>query len=148
MNKASSRSHAVFQLRITRRPRAQAGAAQGGAPQQVECTRARLNVVDLAGSERIKKSGAAGAQFKEATNINKSLLALGNVVSSLAAKKKHVPFRDSKLTRILDGSLGGNCKTALLVCASPASQHANESVGAFEFASRAMRVEVDAKVNM
>jgi len=144
MNKASSRSHAVFQLRITKRPRA--CQAQSGS-QKIECTIARLNVVDLAGSERVKKSGAEGMRFQEATAINKSLLAFGNVVSALAAKKAHIPLRDSKLTRILEGSIGGNCRTALLVCASPAVENVPETLNTLEFASRAMRVEVDAKVN-
>jgi len=142
MNKASSRSHAVFQVKITRRA---AGDAAAGMP--VECTRSRLNVIDLAGSERVKKSGVEGAQLKEALAINKSLLVLGNVVSALAAKKAHVPFRESKLTRILDGSIGGNSRTSLLVCVSPAAENAAETVSALEFASRAMRVEVDARVN-
>ena len=70
-----------------------------------------------------------------------------NVVSALAARKSHVPLRDSKLTRILDGSIGGNCRTALLVCVNPASEHVGETLNTLEFASRAMRVEVDAKVN-
>lgn len=146
MNKASSRSHAVFQLKITKRQRATASMGSGGT-QRMECTLARLNVVDLAGSERIKKSGSEGMRFQEATCINKSLLHFGNVVSALAAKKSHVPLRDSKLTRILEGSIGGNCKTALLVCVSPAAENVSETVNTFEFASRAMRVEVDAKVN-
>lgn len=146
MNKASSRSHAVFQIKITKRCRATATAGEGVA-QKLSCTHARLSIVDLAGSERVKRSGVEGTQFKEATAINKSLLAFGNVVSALAAKKAHVPFRDSKLTRVLDGSIGGNCKTALLVCASPAMESAHESLSTFEFAARAMRVEVDAKVN-
>ncbi|KAH8049169.1 hypothetical protein JL721_11770 [Aureococcus anophagefferens] len=89
MNKASSRSHACFQLRVSRRPK-QAG-ARG--------TVSLCSVVDLAGSERVKRSGVAGKELKEAININGSLLALGNVVAALAAKKKHVPYRDSKLTR-------------------------------------------------
>merc|ERR1719361_2785238 len=133
-------------MRITRRGRLTAAPGSAGA-QQVHCTRARLSVVDLAGSERVKKSGVEGAQFKEAAAINKSLLALGNVVSALAAKKTHVPLRDSKLTRILDGSLGGNCRTVLLVCVSPAVEHTQETCSTLEFASRAMRVEVNAKVN-
>jgi len=133
MNKASSRSHAIFQIKVTR--------------QSDTCTCARLSIVDLAGSERIKKSGVEGAHLKEATAINKSLLALGNVVSALAARKAHVPFRDSKLTRVLDGSLGGNCKTALLVCASPAQDHVHETLCSLEFASRAMNIEVHARVN-
>merc|ERR1719436_2404087 len=86
MNKASSRSHAVFQLRVTRRSWVHSG--EMGASQRVECRRSRLSVIDLAGSERVKKSGVEGAQFKEATAINRSLLALGNVVSALAAKKQ------------------------------------------------------------
>eukprot|EP00929_Paragymnodinium_shiwhaense_P036408 TRINITY_DN19520_c0_g1_i1.p1 TRINITY_DN19520_c0_g1~~TRINITY_DN19520_c0_g1_i1.p1 ORF type:complete len:712 (-),score=188.87 TRINITY_DN19520_c0_g1_i1:257-2392(-) len=148
MNKASSRSHAVFQVRISRRQRASAADATGtGATQRMECTHARLNVVDLAGSERVKKSGAEGAQLREANAINKSLLAFGNVVSALASKRNHVPFRDSKLTRILEGSIGGNSKTALLVCVSPATENMTETLSTLEFASRAMRVEVDARVN-
>merc|ERR1719181_1905248 len=118
-----------------------------GSAQKLSCMTARLSIVDLAGSERVKRSGVEGAQFKEATAINKSLLAFGNVVSALAARKAHVPVRDSKLTRILDGSMGGNCKTALLVCASPSMESANETLNTFEFASRAMRVQVNAKVN-
>jgi kinesin family protein 5 len=147
MNKSSSRSHAVFQVKITRRERAMTSEGTG-APRKIECTQGRLNVVDLAGSERVKKSGAEGARFKEATAINTSLLAFGNVVSALAAMKKHVPFRDSKLTRILDGSIGGNCKTTLLVCASPAAENSSETLSSLDFASRCMRVEVDAKVNV
>lgn len=147
MNKASSRSHALFQVRLTKRQRAFAAVETGGAPQRMESIQARLCVVDLAGSERVKKSGVEGAHFKEATAINRSLLAFGNVVSALAAKKAHVPLRDSKLTRILDGSIGGNCRTALLVCASPAAENVAETVSTFDFASRAMRVEVNAKVN-
>eukprot|EP00928_Gymnodinium_smaydae_P037785 TRINITY_DN26188_c0_g5_i1.p1 TRINITY_DN26188_c0_g5~~TRINITY_DN26188_c0_g5_i1.p1 ORF type:complete len:822 (+),score=102.78 TRINITY_DN26188_c0_g5_i1:69-2534(+) len=139
MNKASSRSHALFQLKLIQR------SAHGDC---VECRSARLNVVDLAGSERVKKSGAEGIQFKEAAAINTSLLALGNVVSALAAKKGHVPFRDSKLTRLLEGSLGGNCKTVLLVCVSPSVEHAPETVCTLEFASRAMRVETNARANV
>jgi len=144
MNKASSRSHAIFQLRISKRERVFEAAKTG---QKVECTIARLNVVDLAGSERVKKSGSEGMRFQEATNINRSLLAFGNVVSALAARKSHIPLRDSKLTRILDGSIGGNCRTALLVCVNPAFEHVGETQNTLEFASRAMRVEVDAKVN-
>merc|ERR1719189_2371453 len=135
MNKASSRSHAVFQIRITRRT------ASGS------CTVSRLCVVDLAGSERVKKSGVEGRHFKEAMAINRSLLALGNVVNALAAKKSHVPFRNSKLTRVLDGSIGGNCRTAMLVCVSPDAAQTLETVSSLEFAARAMCVEVDPKVN-
>jgi len=111
-------------------------------------TRARLCVVDLAGSERVKKSGVKGKHFKEAMSINSSLLALGNVVNALAAKKSHVPFRNSKLTRILDGSIGGSCRTALLVCVSPDVAQTLETISSLEFAARALCVEVDPKVNI
>lgn len=146
MNKVSSRSHAIFQIRIEKRQKA-VESPTGSDYQMMECVRAQLNVVDLAGSERVKKSGAEGAQLKEAMAINKSLLAFGNVVSALAAKRPHIPYRDSKLTKLLETSIGGNCRTALLVCAGPAAENAGETLGSLEFASRAMRVEVDAKVN-
>lgn len=135
MNKASSRSHAIFQLRILRR--------SCGEPSTVGC----LRIVDLAGSERVKKSQVEGVRFKETTSINKSLLALGNVVNALAFKKPHVPFRDSKLTTILSDAFGGNCKTALLVCISPSISSASETISSLEFATRAMDVEVHASVN-
>ena len=136
MNKASSRSHACFQLKVSRRPR-----------HQGRGTVAILSVVDLAGSERTKRSGVEGKQFKEAVNINGSLLALGNVVAAMASRKKHVPFRDSKLTRLLEGRVGGNCRTNLIVCASPSADSVSESVSALAFAARAMRVETSAVVN-
>jgi len=104
--------------------------------------------VDLAGSERTKKSGAEGIRFKEAAAINKSLLALGNVVSSLAAKKPHIPFRDSKLTLLLSDAIGGNCKTVLLACASQEGEHSHETVSTLDFAARAMHIEVRARVNL
>lgn len=145
MNKASSRSHAVFQIRISKRPHATSTC--DARSQRLECIQGKLNIIDLAGSERVKKSGCEGAQLKEALAINKSLLSFGNVVSALAAKRPYVPFRDSKLTRVLEGSIGGNCKTSLLVCTSPASDNVCETVNTLEFGSRAMRIEVDAKVN-
>lgn len=147
MNKASSRSHAVFQVKLVKRRRLTVNVQGLNGSQRLECTRAQLNVVDLAGSERVKKSGVEGVQLREATAINRSLLALGNVVSALAAKKPHVPMRDSKLTRVLDGSIGGNAKTVLLLCVSPAAEHAHETLSSLEFASRAMHVEVHAKVS-
>jgi len=143
MNKSSSRSHAVFQISIVRRRRAK----QEHASRKMEATVGQLSVVDLAGSERVKRSGVTGSNFKEATNINGSLLALGNVIQALADKRKHVPFRDSKLTRILEGSVGGNCKTSLLVCVSPSENSVSETLSTLEFASRAMCVEVNATVN-
>ena len=137
MNKASSRSHACFQLRVTRREK---NSTKGSV--------SLCSVVDLAGSERVKRSGVAGKELKEAININGSLLALGNVVAALAAKKKHVPYRDSKLTRVLEGSVGGNCRTTLLCCASPAADSTSETLSALSFAQRAMRCECKAVVNV
>jgi len=149
MNKASSRSHAIFQINITRRARVSSSSAVASDQrQQMACTHAKLNVVDLAGSERSKKSGVEGVHLRETNAINRSLLAFGNVVSALAAKRSHVPYRDSKLTRILEGSIGGNSKTALLACVSPLLEHAAETLSALELARRAMRVEVDARVNV
>jgi kinesin family protein 5 len=144
MNKASSRSHSIFQIKITRRPRAM---ENKGLPVKMHATVGKLTVVDLAGSERVKRSGVQGQGLKEAANINASLLAFGNVVQALADKKKHVPFRDSKLTRILEDSVGGNCKTSLLVCCSPVDESSSETQSALDFASRAMRVECTAVVN-
>lgn len=139
MNKASSRSHACFQLRVSRRPR-DLSTHRG--------TVATLSVIDLAGSERVKRSGVQGKELKEAVNINGSLLALGNVVSALATGgKKHVPYRDSKLTRLLEGRVGGNCRTNLIVCCSPSADSASETVSTLAFAARAMRVKVAATIN-
>lgn len=148
LNKASSRSHAVFQMKVQKRPRATSETKAGsGGSVQMRATFGKLTVVDLAGSERVKRSGAQGQQLKEAANINTSLLTLGNVVQALAERKKHIPVRDSKLTRILEDSIGGNCKTSLLVCCSPAMESSEETVNSLEFASRAMKVETHAVVN-
>ena len=111
-------------------------------------TCATLTVVDLAGSERIKKTKAEGLRLQEATNINKSLLTFGNVVQALAKKDNHVPFRDSTLTKLLEGSIGGNCRTSLLVCVNPHVSCWGESVGALEFATRAMRIETKLRKNV
>lgn len=147
MNKASSRSHAVFQIKVAKRPRATEKGKPGAGKVEMKATFGKLTVVDLAGSERIKKSGVTGAQLKEATNINSSLLAFGNVVQALAEKKKFIPYRDSKLTRILEDSVGGNCKTSLLVCCSPSAESSDETVSTLEFASRAARIEITATIN-
>ena len=79
----------------------------------------KLYLVDLAGSEKVAKTGAEGVCLEEAKQINLSLSSLGNVISALADGKKHVPYRDSKMTRILKDSLGGNCKTSIIICCSP-----------------------------
>jgi hypothetical protein len=104
--------------------------------------KALLTVVDLAGSERLSKTGSEGARLQEAKNINKSIAALSNCISALASDKSlsHVPFRDSKLTRLLTESLGGNCKTTICACISPSLVHYEESYSTLLFATRAMSV--------
>ena len=90
----------------------------------------KLNLVDLAGSERIRVTGATGKQLEESKKINRSLSALGNVIYALTDTKNrtHIPYRDSKLTRLLEDSLGGNCKTTMMAMVSPAHESFNESV--------------------
>lgn len=136
MNEYSSRSHSVVTLTITSRD---ADDVEGVT--EVEC---KLHLVDLAGSERQKATGATGDRLKEGAQINLSLSALGNVISALTdAKKKggHVPYRDSKLTRLLSDSLGGNSVTVMLCNVSPAKLNADETVSALRFAERAKKLE-------
>ena len=103
---------------------------------------------DLAGSEDVGRSGASGLSLSEAQKINTSLLALGNVIQALTTKgHTHVPFRNSVLTRILQESIGGNSKTTLIVCASPADGDITETLSTLRFAARAKRVKNVAKVN-
>eukprot|EP00873_Tetraselmis_striata_P045236 jgi/Tetstr1/465500/TSEL_000883.t1 len=148
MNKHSSRSHCVVTLKIVRQevPAALIGkdgsvTAAVASSVKVRQTEGKLTVVDLAGSERIKKSAAQDKRLKEAININTSLLMLGNVIQSLASRQSHVPFRDSALTRLLESSIGGNSRCAMIVCVAPEPVHISESLSTLEFASRAMRVE-------
>jgi len=111
MNEGSSRSHSLFQIIIT-----QTNTETG------EIKRSRLVLVDLAGSEMAKKTGVTGKQMEEAQNINKSLSALGNVINALTdGKSTHIPYRNSKLTRVLQESLGGNSRSSLIMLCSPSS---------------------------
>lgn len=101
-----------------------------------------------AGSEMVRKTGASGQQLEEAKTINKSLSALGQVINALTDEKtKHVPYRDSKLTRVLQDSLGGNSKTALIIACSPSSFNASESMSTLRFGSRAKNIKNQAVVN-
>ncbi|XP_009953236.1 PREDICTED: kinesin-like protein KIF17, partial [Leptosomus discolor] len=103
---------------------------------------AKLNLVDLAGSERQSKTGATGERLKEATKINLSLSALGNVISALVDDRcKHIPYRDSKLTRLLQDSLGGNTKTLMVACLSPADNNYDESLSTLRYANRAKNIK-------
>ena len=106
-----------------------------------------LYLVDLAGSEKIKNTGATGERLEEAKQINKSLSTLGRVINMLTSGSSHVPYRDSKLTRLLQQSLGGNAKTTLLVCCSPATVNSEETKSTLEFGLRAKRIKNKAKVN-
>lgn len=113
MNKDSSRSHSIFSIYVEVGEKCENGNDRYVA--------GKLNLVDLAGSERISKTGAAGDRLKEAQKINLSLSALGNVISALVdGKSQHIPYRDSKLTRLLQDSLGGNTKTVMIANCSPA----------------------------
>ncbi|KAL3893605.1 MAG: hypothetical protein SGPRY_014113, partial [Prymnesium sp.] len=115
--------------------------------------RARLTMVDLAGSERVKKTGAEGSTLAEAQKINLSLLELGNTIQALAiaggrnVPGRHIPFRNSTLTRLLQESLGGNCKTSLIVCISPCSSDSSETKSALQFGSRAIQIKNTAVIN-
>merc|ERR1711931_217782 len=109
---------------------------------------AKLNLVDLAGSERQAKTGATGERLREATKINLSLSALGNVISALVdGKSKHIPYRDSKLTRLLQDSLGGNTKTMMVACLSPADNNYDETLSTLRYANRAKNIKNKPKIN-
>jgi kinesin family protein 4/21/27 len=110
---------------------------------------AKFHFVDLAGSERAKRTGATGSTLKEGISINKGLLALGNVIAALTeeGKKNHVPYRDSKLTRILQDSLGGNSRTSMIACVSPAEVNFEETLNSLKYASRARNIKNAPKVN-
>lgn len=109
----------------------------------------KLNLVDLAGSERVHITGATGKRLEESKSINQSLSALGNVIAALTDKRPraHIPYRDSKLTRILEDSLGGNCKTTMMCMVSPALDAFAEGVSTLKFANRAKTIRNRAEVN-
>ncbi|XP_052795807.1 kinesin heavy chain-like isoform X2 [Mya arenaria] len=131
MNEHSSRSHSVFLINVKQENTATQKKLSG-----------KLYLVDLAGSEKVSKTGAEGAVLDEAKNINKSLSALGNVISALAeGNKSHVPYRDSKLTRILQESLGGNARTTMIICCSPASYNDSETKSTLLFGQRAKTIK-------
>merc|ERR1719482_2340411 len=136
LNQQSSRSHVIFMLSCTQK--LADGTEKVG----------KLNLVDLAGSEKVWKSGSQGDTLEEAKKINMSLSALGNVISALKEKRSHIPYRDSKLTRILQETLGGNFKTSLVVTCSRSSLHAEETLSALTFATRAKSVCNHVKVNL
>ena len=111
---------------------------------------ATLSIIDLAGSERASATKNRGERLTEGANINKSLLALGSCINALCdpRKKNHVPYRNSKLTRLLKFSLGGNCKTVMIVCVSPSSQHFDETQNTLRYANRAKNIQTKVTRNV
>ncbi|KAK3159073.1 hypothetical protein QOZ80_2AG0145350 [Eleusine coracana subsp. coracana] len=143
MNRQSSRSHAIFTICIEQKRTSSS---------DYDVLSSKFHLVDLAGSERAKRTGADGLRLKEGIHINKGLLALGNVISALGDEKKRkegafVPYRDSKLTRLLQDSLGGNSKTVMIACISPADSNAEETINTLKYANRARNIQNKAVVN-
>ena len=158
MNEGSSRSHAIFTVTIEQKIIKELDEAamekkdgkDDEAAQITEEISSKFHFVDLAGSERAKKTGATGQLLKEGISINKGLLCLGQVISSLTDEKKskeHIPYRDSKLTRILQDSLGGNSRTTMIACVSPAESNFDESLSTVKYASRARNIKNKPVVN-
>ncbi|XP_048618137.1 kinesin-like protein KIN-4A isoform X3 [Brassica napus] len=153
MNNQSSRSHAIFTISVEqmRKINNNTDSPENGSLKE-EYLCAKLHLVDLAGSERAKRTGSDGMRFKEGVHINKGLLALGNVISALGDEKKrkdgaHVPYRDSKLTRLLQDSLGGNSRTVMIACISPADINAEETLNTLKYANRARNIRNKPVVN-
>jgi kinesin family protein 3/17 len=159
LNDVSSRSHAVFiivveQMSIIgeeegsgdKKPKAEDLSGEER-PKQIKV--GKLNLVDLAGSERLSITGATGKRLEECKKINQALSALGNVIAALTDRKprSHIPYRDSKLTRLLEDSLGGNCKTTMMAMVSPAYFSFSESLSSLKFAHRAKSIKNVAKIN-
>ncbi|XP_033607244.1 osmotic avoidance abnormal protein 3 isoform X2 [Cryptotermes secundus] len=147
MNADSSRSHSIFSINLEMMPLC--ALEDGGCSDDGDHIRqGKLNLVDLAGSERQAKTGATGERLKEATKINLSLSALGNVISALVdGKSKHIPYRDSKLTRLLQDSLGGNTKTLMIACLSPADNNYDETLSTLRYANRAKNIKNKPRIN-
>lgn len=143
MNTQSSRSHAIFTL-IIKQQRVVPSSDYNGDINDFETLTAKFHFVDLAGSERLKRTGATGDRAKEGISINCGLLALGNVISALGDKTKralHIPYRDSKLTRLLQDSLGGNSQTVMIACVSPSDSDFMETLNTLKYANRARNIK-------
>ncbi|KAI9204997.1 kinesin motor domain-containing protein [Polychytrium aggregatum] len=142
INEFSSRSHTIFRI-------VSSGASLEDVPSAAVKV-STLNLVDLAGSERVGHTGAEGVRLKEGGHINKSLLALGNVIKKLTEEgsaASHVPYRDSKLTRILQSSLGGNARTSIICTVTPAAAYIDETHSTLKFAGKAKQVKNKPEVN-
>ena len=136
MNEHSSRSHCIFILTINQRNKKEGFSKTG-----------KLYLVDLAGSEKISKTGATGLTLEEAKIINQTLTTLGRVINNLTDGSKHVPYRDSKLTRVLQESLGGNSKTCLIITCSPSIYNESETLSTLRFGERAKKIKNNPKIN-
>ncbi|XP_042102819.1 kinesin-like protein KIF21A isoform X5 [Ovis aries] len=160
MNVQSSRSHAIFTIHLCQTrmcPQIDAETAtdnkvisESSQMNEFETLTAKFHFVDLAGSERLKRTGATGERAKEGISINCGLLALGNVISALGDKSKratHVPYRDSKLTRLLQDSLGGNSQTIMIACVSPSDRDFMETLNTLKYANRARNIKNKVMVN-
>ena len=155
MNDMSSRSHAVFLIIVEQMSALdlegeEGRQGRGGEADPPKAVRVgKLNLVDLAGCERVRVTGATGKRLDESKKINQSLSALGNVIKALTEKtnRQHIPFRDSRLTRLLEDSLGGNCKTTMIAMVSPAAESYNESHQTLKFATRAKKIKNEARIN-
>ncbi|XP_035529332.1 kinesin family member 3Cb [Morone saxatilis] len=140
MNERSSRSHAIFLITVE--------CSEVGPDGEDHIRVGKLNMVDLAGSERQSKTGAKGKRLKEAAKINLSLSALGNVISALVdGKSTHIPYRDSKLTRLLQDSLGGNAKTVMIATVGPSHKNFDESLATLRYANRAKNIKNKPRIN-
>ncbi|XP_060914362.1 kinesin-like protein KIF3B [Labrus mixtus] len=140
MNEHSSRSHAIFVITVE--------CSELGVDGENHIRVGKLNLVDLAGSERQTKTGAAGERLKEATKINLSLSALGNVISALVdGRSSHIPYRDSKLTRLLQDSLGGNARTVMVANIGPASYNVEETLTTLRYSNRAKNIKNKPRIN-
>lgn len=168
MNKRSSRSHAIFTITVEQRRQLPTQPVRRPSDSESDhedtdihsqnsqdeddeviddylC--AKMHLVDLAGSERVKRTKAEGQRLQEGININKGLLALGNVICALSESKPHVPYRDSKLTRMLQDSLGGNSRTCMIACVSPADINYEETLNTLRYANRARNIRNKPVVN-
>ncbi|XP_074151240.1 kinesin-like protein KIF7 [Sminthopsis crassicaudata] len=151
INRLSSRSHTIFTVTMEqRRGAGRLPRLPSVGPVSSQLLSSKFHFVDLAGSERVLKTGSTGERLKESIQINSSLLALGNVISALGdphRKGSHIPYRDSKITRILKDSLGGNAKTVMIACISPSSSDFDETLNTLNYASRAQNIRNCARVN-
>jgi len=166
MNTRSSRSHAIFTITLEQRQRFAINHSNDDGAEDMSVDSedsdkendrdlaavddylvAKMHLVDLAGSERAKRTKAEGQRLQEAIDINRGLLALGKVISALVEKHSHVPYRDSKLTRLLQDSLGGNSRTVMLACVSPADVNLDESLNTLRYANRARNIKNKPVVN-